>query len=47
MHKMKRSIKIVAVLMLLLFLATACNHYVCPAYSKDTAKEQPSDSEQG
>lgn len=44
---MKRSVKIIAALILVVFLATACNHYVCPAYSKDTAKEQPADSDQG
>jgi hypothetical protein len=44
---MKRSVKIIAALMLIVILATACNHYVCPAYSKDTKKEQPSDTDKG
>jgi hypothetical protein len=37
---MKRTLKIIAALMLLVMLAVACNHYVCPAYTKDTAIEQ-------
>jgi hypothetical protein len=44
---MKRTIKVVAALMLIAFFAMACNHYVCPAYSKDTVKEQPADSDKG
>jgi hypothetical protein len=44
---MKRTIKIFAVLMLIAMFTAACNHYVCPAYSKDTVKEQPADSDQG
>jgi hypothetical protein len=32
---------------LIAFVASACNHYVCPAYTKDTVKEQPADSDKG
>jgi len=44
---MKSTIKLVAVIMLLALLSSACNHYVCPAYSQDTVKEKPVDSDKG
>ena len=42
---MKRVIKIVAALILVAILSAACSHYVCPAYSKNTPKEQHSDTD--
>ncbi len=40
---MKRVIKIVAVLILVAFMASACSQYVCPAYATDTEAEQTSE----
>jgi hypothetical protein len=37
---MKRTVKLIAAIMLLAMLSASCSHYVCPAYTKDTAKEQ-------
>jgi hypothetical protein len=37
---MKRTLKLIAAIVLMAMLVSACNHYVCPAYTKDTAKEQ-------
>jgi hypothetical protein len=39
---MKRIMKVLAALLLLAMVAVACNHYVCPAYTNDTTKEQNS-----
>jgi hypothetical protein len=47
MYTMKRTIKLVAAVMLIAVLASACSKSVCPAYSKDTVKEQPADSDKG
>jgi PBP1b-binding outer membrane lipoprotein LpoB len=33
-------LKLFAALVLMAMLFAACNHYVCPAYTKDAAKEQ-------
>jgi hypothetical protein len=41
---MKRTMRIFAALLLLAMLSAACSHYVCPAYTNETAKEQ-NDSE--
>lgn len=37
---MKRMMKVLAALLLLAMVAAACSHYVCPAYTNDTVKEQ-------
>jgi energy-converting hydrogenase Eha subunit F len=43
--KMKRVFKIVAAVILVAILSSACNHYVCPAYTKNAPKTQHSNSD--
>jgi hypothetical protein len=38
--QMKRILKITAILFVLILVAEACNHYVCPAYTNDTLKNK-------
>lgn len=37
---MKRVVKIVAVLLFVAFVVSACSQYICPAYATDTEVEQ-------